>query len=255
MYTLGTSYTLQTSTTHYSRQWKHTLKRGLIQIPRHVISSFACLPSQGIDLASFYSFYSEPVTSPPPAIKPFFDVPALMDTVKVKTVKDAADEMGVGIEDGLRQDIRTYSIRANVGLYKQLFGIWHSTTLGLNSTAGWFSSITFQVMSNNMIRESDRKGGDVLGLKPGSDPLIMFRVPIVSGTAVVSYQFTWTSPGDDRKVYAVIDKFMVTSMDIARSQDRFDRYIYLNYASANQQPLRSYGSTQIDFLRKVQSQI
>ncbi|CAE6505959.1 unnamed protein product [Rhizoctonia solani] len=208
----------------------------------HVISSFACLPSQGIDLASFYSFYSEPVTSPPAAIKPFFDVPAINNTIKVKTVKDAADELGAGTVDGLRQDMRTYSIRANAELYKQLFDIWHSTTLGLNSTSGWFSAITFQVISNNMIRESETKGGNVLGLKPAFDPLI-----------IVSYQFTWASSGDDRKVYAVIDKLMATSMDIARAQGRLDRYIYLNYAGTSQQPLQSYGATQIDFLRKVKA--
>ncbi|KAG8728362.1 hypothetical protein FRC11_011226, partial [Ceratobasidium sp. 423] len=243
-------------------------RKGIESDPKtHVISAFVCVPSQAIDMATFYSFYSEPVTAPPPAIKPFFDVPTIVNTVKVKTVKEAADELGTGSVNGLREDLRTYSIRANAGLYKQLFDIWHSTTGSLNSTSGWFSAIAFQPISNNMIRASDSKGGNVLGLEPASDPLIgrlsirlyhgstktTNRVPTVFATLVVNYQFTWALEADDEKIYASIDKLIAASLDIARSQGRLDRYIYLNYASTNQQPLQSYGSTQVDFLRKVKA--
>ncbi|CAE6428479.1 unnamed protein product [Rhizoctonia solani] len=208
----------------------------------HVISAFVCVPSQAIDMATFYSFYSEPVTAPPPVIKPFFEVPTIVNTVKVKTVKEAANELGTGTVDGLRQDMRTFSIRANAGLYKQLFDLWHSTATDLNSTSGWFSAMAFQPVSNSMIRASSEKGGNVLGLEPAADPLI-----------VANYQFTWALNTDDKKVYATIDKLMTDSTDIAKSQNRLAQYLYLNYASFDQQPLQSYGSTQLDFLREVKA--
>ncbi|CAE6385828.1 unnamed protein product [Rhizoctonia solani] len=202
----------------------------------HMISTFISAPSQSLQLAAFYSFYSEPVTAPPPAIKPFFDVPTTVNTVRVKTVKEAADELGTG------NDLRAYSIRANAGLYKQLVDLCYSTTDELNSTTGWGSAIIFQPISNSMIRASDRKGGNVLGLKPAADPLIL-----------VSYQFSWASPLDDKKVYATVDKLIAASIGIARSQGRLGRYIYLNYASTNQKPIESYGPDQVDFLRKVKA--
>ncbi|KAH7332620.1 hypothetical protein B0J17DRAFT_678315 [Rhizoctonia solani] len=205
----------------------------------HVISSFIRSASQGIDLATNYLFYSEPVTSPPPAIKPFFEVPSIHNTVKVKTVEDAAGELGVRIEEQ-RQDMWTYSIRANADLYKQLFEIWNSTTRSLDSIDGWFSSIVFQPISNSMIHASNMKGGNVLGLEGGLEPLV-----------VVNYQFAWLSHEDDQKVYAMAESLISASKDIARSQNRLEQYIYLNYASTSQQAIQSYGPTQVDFLRKV----
>ncbi|KAJ1305447.1 hypothetical protein OPQ81_000457 [Rhizoctonia solani] len=208
----------------------------------HVISSFGYAPSQAIDIAAFYSFYSEPVTTPPPAIRPLFEIPTILNTVKVKTVKEATDELAANNADGLRRDMRTFSIRAHAQLFKQLFDVWHSTVGTLGSTSEWSSGITFQPISNNMIRASDEKGGNVLGLQMASDPLI-----------IVSYQFTWGSSGDDTKVYAAIDQLMAASMDIAQSQNRLEPYIYLNYAGTNQRPLQSYGPTEVDFLRKVKA--
>ncbi|CUA67988.1 Bifunctional solanapyrone synthase [Rhizoctonia solani] len=219
----------------------------------HVISAFVYVPSQAIEMAAFYSFYSEPVTTPPPAIKPFFDVPTLVNTVKVKTVKEAADELGTGTTNGSRQDMRTFSIRANAGLYKQLVERWNSMAITLNPISGWFSAIAFQPVSNSMIRASDEKGGNVLGLQPAADPLIADRVPVVLGTQVVNYQFTWALPTDDKEVYAMVDKLIADSTNIARAQDRLAEYMYLNYAGFDQLPLQSYGPTQLDFLREVKS--
>ncbi|KAG8718728.1 hypothetical protein FRC11_003503, partial [Ceratobasidium sp. 423] len=70
-------------------------RKGIASDPKtHIIPVFGYVPSNGTDVAAFYSFYSEPVTKPPPAIKSFFDVPTIVNTVKVKTVKEAADELG-----------------------------------------------------------------------------------------------------------------------------------------------------------------
>ncbi|KAF8714596.1 fad binding protein, partial [Rhizoctonia solani] len=218
-------------------------RKGVESDPKsHVISAFVYFPSLDIDMATFYSFYSEPVTAPPEAIKPFFGVPTVINTVKVKTVKQAADELTIGTTNGLREDVRTYSIRANADLYKQLFELWHSTTAKLVSTPGWGSAIAFQPISNSMIRASDEKGGNVLGLEPAVDPLI-----------VVNYQFTWALAENDKQVYEIIDDLIAASMNIAKSGDRFAQYIYLNYANTNQRPIESYGPAQVDFLRLVKA--
>ncbi|CAE6428494.1 unnamed protein product [Rhizoctonia solani] len=220
-------------------------RQGIESDPKtHVIGMFACVPSQSIDMATFYSFYSEPVTTPPPALKPFFDVPTVVNTVKVKTVKEAVDELGEGGESKVpvRYQFRDYTIRADANLYKQLFDAWHSTAIELNSTAGLATGIVYQPISNSMIRAGDKKGGNVLGLEPADDPLV-----------IVSYLFSWSLPEDDNKVYAAIDKMITASTDIAKSQNRLGRYIYLNYASTNQQPIQSYGPAQVNFLRKVKA--
>ncbi|CAE6515122.1 unnamed protein product [Rhizoctonia solani] len=220
-------------------------RQGIESDPKtHVITMFACLPSQGINMASFYSFYSEPVTAPPAAIKPFFDVPTLVNTVKVKTVKEAVDELGEGGDNAspVRYEFRDYTIRADAKLYKQLFDVWNSTTTALNSTSGLASGIVYQPISNSMIRAGSKKGGNVLGLEPADDPLV-----------IVSYLFSWLLPEDDDKVRAAMDKLIAASTDIAKSQGQLGQFIYLNYASTGQQPIQSYGPVQVEFLRQVKA--
>ncbi|CAE6385844.1 unnamed protein product [Rhizoctonia solani] len=97
-------------------------------------------------------------------------------------------------------------------------------------------------MSNGMICASDKKGVNVLGLKPAGGPLM-----------VVRYTFTWMRLEDDDKVHAAIDKLVSTSTGIAESQNRFDQYIYLNYAGSVQKPIEPYGSAQVEFLQKVKT--
>ncbi|CUA67705.1 hypothetical protein RSOLAG22IIIB_13543 [Rhizoctonia solani] len=211
-------------------------------------------------MASFYSFYSEPVTAPPAAIKPFFDVPTLVNTVKVKTVKEAVDELGEGGDNTspVRYEFRDYTVRADAKLYKQLFDVWNWTIIELNSISGLASGIVYQPISNSMIRAGSKKGGNVLGLEPADDPLV-----------IVSYLFSWLLPEDDDKVRAAMDKLIAASTDIAKSQGQLGQFMYvpkfvnssdtdnkssyLNYASTGQQPIQSYGPVQVEFLRQVKA--
>ncbi|EUC53990.1 6-hydroxy-D-nicotine oxidase, partial [Rhizoctonia solani AG-3 Rhs1AP] len=93
-----------------------------------------------------------------------------------------------------------------------------------------------------MIRASEKKGGNVLGLEPAEDPLM-----------VVTYQFTWKRPEDDKKAYAAINQLVTTSTKLAKSQNRLERYMYLNYAGSDQKVIESYGPAQVDYMRKVRA--
>ncbi|KAG9120289.1 hypothetical protein FRC07_004281 [Ceratobasidium sp. 392] len=208
----------------------------------HIISAWVNTPAKLLNMATFYAFYSDPVTSPPPGLKPFFDIPTTENTVKAKTVKEAVDELTVGTVNGLRYEIRDYSIRADAALFKDLFNLFQSTTTPLNTTAGFFSAIAFQPISNSMIRASEARGGNVLGLQPATDPLI-----------VVNYQFSWASPSDDAKVHKTADQLMQKSMDLARARGKLADYIYLNYASTGQGVIEAYGADQVSFLRSVKA--
>ncbi|CAE6412823.1 unnamed protein product [Rhizoctonia solani] len=188
-------------------------------------------------------FFADAVTTPPAAVKPFFDVPNNGSTVQVKTVKEATDELSVGFDDGFRYDMEDYSIRADAGLFKQILECWNKSTKETAETiTGWSVGLIYQPISNSMLRATDKKGGNILGLKPAKDPLM-----------VVSYTFTWVEREDDEKAYAAIKKLVTTSKNIAKSQNRLADYMYLNYAGPEQKVIESYGSAQVDFLRKVKA--
>ncbi|KAF8754795.1 hypothetical protein RHS01_05846 [Rhizoctonia solani] len=206
-------------------------RKGVEADPKtHMVPTFICNPSKNIDMARFYTFHSDPITTPPPVFKPFFDVPTVQRTVQVKTVKEANDDIIEGFDDGLRYDMQTYSIQADAGLFKQLHEIWHSTTIGLNSTVpGWSSIMLYQPFSNNMIRT-------------------------IGYELLHCYMFTWLRQEHDREVYTEIKKLLSVSRDIAESQNRLERYIYPNYAGSEQKPIESYGPVQVNFLRKVKAE-
>ncbi|KAH7337971.1 hypothetical protein B0J17DRAFT_717656 [Rhizoctonia solani] len=210
----------------YAREWVESDPK------THMIPVFVCKPSTGLDMATFYNAYSEPVTAPPAAVKPFFDLPNNGSTVAIKTVKEATDELSVGFDDGFRYDMEDYSIRADAGLFKQILECWNKLTKETASTIpGWSHD-----------PRKREKGGNVMGLKTAKDPLM-----------VVSYTFTWERPEDDQKAYAAIKKLVTASKEIAKSQNRLADYMYLNYAGPEQKVIESYGSAQVDFLRKVKA--
>ncbi|CCO31803.1 hypothetical protein BN14_05853 [Rhizoctonia solani AG-1 IB] len=219
-------------------------REGVEDDPRtHMIQVFASNPSLNIDMAGFYTFYSEPFDTPAAAIKPFFDLPTTHRTTQNKTAKEANYEVTEGFEDGIRYDMQTYSVRADARLFKQLVDIWRFATAELDSTVtGWSSRIVYQTISKNMIRASDKKGGNVLGLQATGDPLV-----------IVTYMFTWIRAEDDDKVYSGIDKLISTSTSLAESQNQLDDYIYLNYAGSGQKPIESYGLAQVKFLQRVKA--
>ncbi|CAE6484091.1 unnamed protein product, partial [Rhizoctonia solani] len=229
--------TLFTLMEKYAREWVESDPK------THMIPVFVSKPSTGLDMATFYNAYAEPVTTPPAAVKPFFDVPNNGSTVQVKTVKEATDELSVGFDDGFRYDMEDYSIRADAGLFKQILECWNKFTKETAQTIpGWSVGLIYQPISNSMLRATDKKGGNILGLKPAKDPLM-----------VVSYTFTWVRPEDDKKAYAAIKKLVTASKNIAKSQNRLADYMYLNYAGPEQKVIESYGSAQVDFLRKVKA--
>ena len=79
------------------------VREGVEDDPRtHMIQVFTSIPSLNIDMASFYTFYSEPFDTPPAAIKPFFDLPTTHRTAQNKTAKEANYEINEGFDDGLR---------------------------------------------------------------------------------------------------------------------------------------------------------
>ncbi|CEL54811.1 hypothetical protein RSOLAG1IB_07345 [Rhizoctonia solani AG-1 IB] len=117
-----------------------------------------------------------------------------------------------------------------------------------------------------MIRTSDEKGGNVLGLQARGDPLVGKMINHSSrwtdraksaikpiNIIVVVYISTWIRPEDDDKVYVAIDKLLSTSTNLAESQNRLDDYIYLNYAGSDQKPIESYGLAQVKFLQRVKA--
>ncbi len=68
---------------------------------------------------------------------------------------------------------------------------------------------------------------------------------------VVLLSVTWSDLEDDNRVTSEMKSLISTiELDVGRL-DALDPYIYLNYAAAWQDPIRSYGRSNLDRLAKV----
>lgn len=69
-------------------------------VKTHVIPAFVSLP--GYSIAAFYVFSSDPVTSPPAALQPFFNIPTFTNTARLTNFTSATEELGAGDVFGMR---------------------------------------------------------------------------------------------------------------------------------------------------------
>jgi hypothetical protein len=69
--------------------------------------------------------------------------------------------------------------------------------------------------------------------------------------AVMNLNWGWASSLDDATVYATIDRFVSRSVDLAKERGLDNRFIYINYASQEQDVFGGYGEVNEKRLREV----
>ncbi len=64
----------------------------------------------------------------------------------------------------------------------------------------------------------------------------------------------WASPLDDAIIYSAIDRFVSRSVDLAQERGLDNRFIYVNYASQEQDVFAGYGVENEMRLRSVRKE-
>jgi FAD/FMN-containing dehydrogenase len=62
----------------------------------------------------------------------------------------------------------------------------------------------------------------------------------------------WTNASDDAKVFATANRFVSRSVELATSMGLDNRFIYMNYASQDQDVFAGYGEENVRRLESVQ---
>ena len=92
-------------------------------------------------------------------------------------------------------------------------------------------SLTFQSIVPAITSKSGPRGGNSLGLDPSDGPLVM--------ALLLSF---WSDASDDGLVNEVGAKFVDDIETIARATGIYHKFMYLNYANKNQNPIDGYGA-------------
>jgi hypothetical protein len=62
----------------------------------------------------------------------------------------------------------------------------------------------------------------------------------------------WASISDDATVFAAVDRFVSRSVKLAQNSGLDNRFIYMNYASQDQDVFKGYGTNNERRLRRIQ---
>jgi hypothetical protein len=104
----------------------------------------------------------------------------------------------------------------------------------------FMTSCIFQPMPTLFAQHSKRRGGNVLGLDQVEDNALLWSILGSTETAE-----------DHAIMREKLIAFVATLEDFAVSEDLNIEWRYLNYVDGTQDPLKSYGQRNVDFMREV----
>ncbi|KAI5791973.1 hypothetical protein EDC01DRAFT_706766 [Geopyxis carbonaria] len=138
--------------------------------------------------------------------------------------------------DPMRHDYRAISSGVSADLYKQVYTFWHAAATDLRASTGANMTYSLQTISKNMVTAGDARGGNAMGLT--AEPQQWF-------TMVVD----WTDPADDVTVRAAAKSVTDKWVSLTKGTDLENGFVYLNDASRDQNPVKSYGDASVKKLK------
>jgi FAD/FMN-containing dehydrogenase len=198
----------------------------------------AFVHAQGNYIAVSGPAYGKPTPNPP-----IFDelsaIPHLIDATSIANMSTLSVELNQTAYR--RETFRTVTFRNSAPLIKQIIAIFTEEVNPILSVPGLMPAFAFQPISLNTIEQMAHDGGNALGLAPDDGPL-----------ALMNLNFAWSDAADDERVYRATERFVARSVALAEEMDLQHRFVYMNYASLDQDVFGGYGEENHERLKRVQ---
>ncbi|KAL1796231.1 hypothetical protein ACET3X_004771 [Alternaria dauci] len=169
----------------------------------------------------------------------------IVSTARVTSLSDLADELNQSEPAGIRSRFTTATFTADVELLAHMVDVFveqvqKALDSGLQEDQRFAPMLGIQPLTQNLLKAQATRGGNVMGLHDDQAPLI-----------VCSFGWEWSHESDDTTVIAGIESVLEQSVSAAKKRDLYHPFKYMNYAAKDQDPIRSYGDDNIEFLRRV----
>lgn len=198
----------------------------------------AFVHAQGSYIAISGPAYGKPVANPP-----IFDelsaIPHLMDATSIANMSTLSVELNQTAY--LRETFRTVTFKNSAPLIKKITEIFVEEVNPILSIPGLIPAFAFQPISLNIIERMAQNGGNALGLTPEDGPLMLMNL-----------NFGWSNAEDDERVHQATSRFLERSVALAKDMDLHHRFIYMNYATLDQDVFAGYGEENHKRLKRVQ---
>ncbi|KAK2749729.1 hypothetical protein FQN55_002965 [Onygenales sp. PD_40] len=195
--------------------------------------------NQGMFVAAVNLEYAEPVENPT-ILKPFGEIPQLMDTMGIKTLPEVVLEFKESNPNGLRQSYWTLTFNLDIEMMTYVVDSYMAGVDPIKNVAGIVPALTLQIFTSDMMEKMSKNGGNALGLSPSDGPLLLVLVNVM-----------WADKADDEAVVGAIAGIIEKIKTEAKAKGKLNDYIYMNYASQFQSVVESYGKENHERLLKV----
>ncbi|KAJ4415351.1 hypothetical protein N0V82_007401 [Gnomoniopsis sp. IMI 355080] len=178
-----------------------------------------------------------PGAGPFSAISPQIDQ---LNSMRVLTLKEAAAEQAQQSADDIRCAYMNTTVKADVETLQLAADEYTSVLESIKSVEGITCSFTLQPYPVSLMEKSKALGGNVLGLDASQGPLV----------SVLALTW-WKSKDDDEKILSTFKGVLDKVDQIAAEKGTAVPFKYLNYAWSSQEPIKSYGEGNVNFLKRV----
>lgn len=207
-----------------------------------LIQNYAFVGAKKIFLTINSLEYTEPVENPS-VFQPFTSIqPQFSNSMRITDLLNLTDEQAALAPVGQRQKFLTTTFKNDLGLLVDVTEFWKASTTAIGGVAGIIYSLTFHPLPPAITSKSAAAGGNSLGLDPSDGPLLICLLTM-----------TWNDPSGDAIVQEVGNALIAQIEIEAKSRNLWNKFVYLNYADASQNPLGGYGEESKSLLEAVSS--
>ncbi|KAI0136727.1 hypothetical protein BJ170DRAFT_602917 [Xylariales sp. AK1849] len=199
------------------------------------ILSFAYDAASGswLTVTSLEHTMPQPSGQHPVVFDGFFGVPgAVFDGTATKSQSNITLEFDAAGPNGFRETFWTLSFILDEGIISNILQIWFEETEPLTRLGftTFLPALAFQAITLPQIAHMSQEGGNALGLSGSGAPLLISH-----------WTFMWDDEQQDAAVLDAYSRILTRAKAVGEELGVGHRYIYQNYASQFQDPIRGYG--------------
>ncbi|BCR83307.1 uncharacterized protein ACHE_10709S [Aspergillus chevalieri] len=191
---------------------------------------------------AFTQEYSRPILNP----RPFYRlnrVPSESSSLRIDWSTSFSREVDSATPPGGRNLFATVSYYPSPDIDRQIQDIMIEELQSVKKTPGFLPNLVIQPLYEASIRISKERGGSAAGLD-ADGPL-----------TVVLLTTLWNNASDDDAMNTFVNNWVEKSTAATKDAGKHHPWMYINYASKEQDPYAGYGEGNLQRLRRIQSSV
>ncbi|KAE8355638.1 hypothetical protein BDV28DRAFT_162720 [Aspergillus coremiiformis] len=177
--------------------------------------------------------YSRPVLRPAP-FEQLNQIPFESSTVRLGWNSQFSIDSASATPPGGRNLFATVTYHPSADLDRRVQDIMVEEIQSVKTTPGFHPNIVVQPLYEAVVRAGRERGGNA---------------------AVILLTVRWENAQDDDRMNALAQRWLERSTAAAKKAGKYHPWLYINYASKEQDPFRGYGEANLQRLRRIQSEV